>query len=90
MIIDYGGGGTDRANRQVNCSIPAKLLYAARYQNRYMDRESADRTGRPIDRFIESETIVSGGFVTSTRKVLGYARMLASTIKPENVSCVLI
>ena len=71
MITNYRGGGTDGANRQVNCAIPEKLLYAARYQNCYMDRESADRTGRSIDRFIKSEMIVSRGFVASARKVFG-------------------
>lgn len=66
MDRDTGG-----ANRQVNCPIPAKLLYAARYQNRYMDGESADRTRRSIDRFIESGMIVSQGFMISARKMFG-------------------
>ena len=68
MITDYGDGGV---NWQVNCPIPAKLLYVARYQNRDMDRESADRTGISIDRFIESEMIVSRGFMASAQKMFG-------------------
>ena len=36
-----------------------------------MDRVSADRTGKSIDRFIESEMIISKGFMASARKMFG-------------------
>lgn len=36
-----------------------------------MDRESADRTGESIDRFIESEMIISRGFMVSAQKMFG-------------------
>ena len=51
--------------------ISTKLLYVTKYQNRYMDRESTDRTGRSIDRFIKSEMIISKGFGVSARKMFG-------------------
>jgi|LGVF01.1.fsa_nt_gb hypothetical protein len=36
-----------------------------------MDRESADRTGKSIDRFIESEMSISRGFMVSVQNVMG-------------------
>ena len=36
-----------------------------------MDRVPADRTGKSIDRFIESEMIISKGFMASARKMFG-------------------
>ncbi len=36
-----------------------------------MDRVSADRTGKSIDQFIESEMIISRGFMVSARKMFG-------------------
>jgi len=36
-----------------------------------MDRESADRTKRSIDRLIESEMIISRGFMVSAQKMFG-------------------
>jgi len=38
---------------------------------RCMDRESADRTGKSIDRFIESEMSISRGFMVSVQNVMG-------------------
>jgi hypothetical protein len=36
-----------------------------------MDRVSADRTGESIDRFIESEMLISRGFMASAQKMFG-------------------
>ncbi|PXF60851.1 MAG: hypothetical protein C4B59_07660 [Candidatus Methanogaster sp.] len=71
MTTDHEDGGTDGANRQVNSFVATKLLCAAGYQNRYMDRESADGTRRSIDRFIESEMIISERFIASVWKMFG-------------------
>ncbi len=49
-------------NETVIChQIPKRCMY----------RESAGRTGKSIDRFIESEIIISRGFIASARKMFG-------------------
>ena len=50
---------------QRNCYMPPNTKIAN------MDRESAGRTEKSIDRFIESEMIISRGFMVSAQKMFG-------------------